>query len=79
MRVLAEETHQGMRISIFHMNQKYIVKMEKGPLELSYKLSDFDFSFADAQEAINFAKSQLSETSLNIFRQMMEVIEKNSC
>jgi hypothetical protein len=76
MRVLAEEVHMGVRVSIFHMNQKYIVKLEKGPFEQTYKLSEFDFSFADTQEVLSFVKMRIVDQSLDIFDQMIKLIDE---
>jgi len=44
MRVVAELPHPDCKITIFSMNQKYIVKFEQGTLEQSYKLSELDLS-----------------------------------
>ena len=44
MRVVAELPHPECKITIFSMNQKYIVKFEQGNLEQSYKLSELDLS-----------------------------------
>jgi len=42
MRVLAELPHPECKISIFGMNQKFIIKFEQGTLEQSYKLAEVD-------------------------------------
>ena len=44
MRVIAELPHPEFKISIFNMNQKFIVKMEQGTLEQSYKISEMDLT-----------------------------------
>jgi len=44
MRVLAELPHPECKITIFSMNQKLIIKFEKGIYEQTYKLSELDFS-----------------------------------
>ena len=43
MRILAEIPHPDCKISVFYMNQKYIVKFEKGNFEQSYKISELDY------------------------------------
>ena len=43
MRIIGEIPHPDCKISIFYINQKYIVKFEKGNFEQSYKISEFDF------------------------------------
>ena len=42
MRVLAELPHPDCKITIFGMNQKFIIKFEQGSLEQSYKLAESD-------------------------------------
>lgn len=42
MRTLAELPHPDFKISIFNMNQKYIIKFEQGGLEQTYKISEMD-------------------------------------
>ena len=42
MRIIEEIPHPDCRISIFSMNQKWIIKLEKGPYEQTYKVSELD-------------------------------------
>lgn len=42
MRIIAELPHPECKISIFSMNQKYIIKLEKGIFEQVYKISEID-------------------------------------
>ena len=42
MRILAELPHPDCKISIFGMNQKFIIKFEQGSLEQSYKIAETD-------------------------------------
>ena len=42
MRILAELPHPDCKISIFGMNQKFIIKFEQGNLEQSFKISEMD-------------------------------------
>lgn len=42
MRLLAELPHPDCKISIFGMNQKFIIKFEQANLEQSYKISEMD-------------------------------------
>lgn len=42
MRIIAELPHPACKISIFAMNQKFIIKFEQGSLEQSYKLPETD-------------------------------------
>ncbi len=42
MRVIAELPHPDCKISIFGMNQKFIIKFEQGTLEQSFKIAETD-------------------------------------
>jgi len=44
MRVIAELPHPDMKITIMSMNQKFIVKMEKGPFEQIFKVPEMDLT-----------------------------------
>jgi len=42
MRTIAELPHSDFKITIFAMNQKFIVKFEQGTLEQVYKIAEAD-------------------------------------
>lgn len=42
MRVVAELPHPECKITIFSMNNKFIIKFEQGTLEQTYKLAEVD-------------------------------------
>jgi len=44
MRIIAELPHPEFKISILNMNQKFIIKIEQGTLEQSYKIPDMDLT-----------------------------------
>lgn len=44
MRVVAELPHRLCKITIFSMNQKFIIKLEKGIYEQTYKVSEKDLT-----------------------------------
>jgi len=44
MRIIAELPHPDFKISILNMNNKYIVKVEQGSLEQSYKIPEMDLT-----------------------------------
>jgi len=59
MRVIAELPHPDFKISIFTMNQKFIVKIEKGVLEQSYKIPEMDLT-----DGVNSVFELLDDTFL---------------
>lgn len=42
MRIIAELPNPDCKISIFSMNQKFIIKFEQGSLEQTFKISEMD-------------------------------------
>ena len=44
MRVVGEIEHPECKITIFHWNNKYLIKLEMGPFEQTFKLNEFDIS-----------------------------------
>jgi len=44
MRAIAELPHKDCKISIFSMNQKFIIKFEQGILEQTYKIAELDIT-----------------------------------
>ena len=59
MRIIAELPHPEFKISIFSMNQKFIVKIEKGVFEQSYKIPEMDLT-----DGVNSVFELLDETFL---------------
>jgi hypothetical protein len=44
MRIIGEIPHPDCRISLFHWNNRYIIKLERGYLEQTFKIDQFDLS-----------------------------------
>lgn len=44
MRTIAELPHPDFKITIFSMNQKFIIKFEQGTLEQVYKIAEIDIT-----------------------------------
>ncbi|GGH05348.1 hypothetical protein [Mucilaginibacter phyllosphaerae] len=59
MRIIAELPHPDFKISILSMNQKFIVKIEQGTLEQTYKIPDMDLT-----EGVNSVFELLDEPFL---------------
>lgn len=70
MRIVATIPHPEMRVSIFQMNQKYILKLEWGPLEQSFKWDEYDFAGLE-DFTTSVTNSNLFENSMLRFRQMI--------
>jgi len=57
MRVIAELPHPDFKVSIFSMNRKFIIKLEQGALEQTYKVAE-----ADLMDGVNSVFELLDET-----------------
>jgi hypothetical protein len=52
MRVIAEIPHPQIKITIFSWNAKYIIKLEAGPYEQTYKIAESDIAGLDAVQSL---------------------------
>ena len=59
MRIIAELPHPEFKISILNMNRKFIVKIEQGNLEQTYKIAE-----ADLLDGVNSVFELLDEAFL---------------
>jgi hypothetical protein len=56
MRVIAEIPHTDFKVSIFNMNRKFIIKIEQGAFEQTYKVAE-----ADLMDGVNSVFELLDE------------------
>jgi hypothetical protein len=42
MRVVGEIPHPQLKITIFNWNNRYLIKLERGSFEQTFKVSEFD-------------------------------------
>lgn len=72
MRTIAELPHPNCKITIFGMNQKYIIKFEQGNLEQSYKIAE-----ADIVNGVNGVFEILDENFINSALQNFDTMRSN--
>ncbi len=70
MRIIAELPHPDCKITLFNMNQKYIVKFEQGTLEQSYKLAELDLTGGGANEIFEILDDIFIATVIARFKTM---------
>lgn len=70
MRIIAELPHPDFKITLFNMNQKYIIKFEQGQLEQSYKLSELDLTGGGANEVFEIIDDEFLATVTERFKSM---------
>ncbi len=56
MRIVGEVSHPECKITLLNWNNRYLVKLEKGLLEQTYKISQFELAGeADLYQVVNEA------------------------
>lgn len=70
MRVIKEFTKKDIKVSIFYMNQKFIVKFEKENLEQIYKFSQMDYFIQDENKLMELLNDELMDTISETFEKM---------
>jgi hypothetical protein len=71
MRILESFVFDDIRVSIFSMNNKYIVKLEAGPYEQSYKIDTEDV------EGLPAVRKMLNEDFLSTCRELFLTMHNN--
>lgn len=44
MRMIGNMVHEKCNITFFHWNNRYIIKLEAGPFEQTFKVQEFDLA-----------------------------------
>lgn len=47
MRVIGEIQHPACKITLFHWNNRYLIKLEQDYLEQTYKVQEYDIATED--------------------------------
>ncbi|MGV3587605.1 MAG: hypothetical protein ACO1OF_11415 [Adhaeribacter sp.] len=68
MRVISEIPHPAVKITVFSWNGKYIVKLEKGSFEQTYKVSEMDI--LDESDIPKLLDETFISAALQRFREM---------
>lgn len=72
MRVLKDYSIPGCKVTLFHWNNRYLVKLEQGYLEQTFKINQFDIAGEDQLEKLldetflGQALSRFSEMALSL-------------
>ncbi len=70
MRVVREIPHPQIKITIFHWNNRYLIKLEAGSFEQTYKISEFDVT--SEEEVMALLDDDFMAQALTRFNQMAE-------
>lgn len=69
MRVVKEIPHPNCKITVFSWNDKYIIKFEKGSLEQTYKISEWDV--LEEEDLNHFFEDDFIDNVLKRFDEMI--------
>jgi hypothetical protein len=70
MRVIREFSVEEIKVSVFYMNQKFILKFEKGNFEQNYKLSEMDFIVSSDEQLEQMVRKKMISEVRTIFEKM---------
>ncbi|UXE66586.1 MAG: hypothetical protein KA713_19430 [Chryseotalea sp. WA131a] len=72
MRVVGEIPHPDVKITIFHWNNRYLIKLEAGLFEQTFKLEEYDISSeGELKEIVNETFIQQSIERFNSMAQSL--------
>ncbi|OUJ75258.1 hypothetical protein [Hymenobacter crusticola] len=73
MRQLADIPHPEAKITLFSWNGKYLIKLERGPFEQTYKVSEMDVTSEDDVRAL--LDDEFVEAAVQRFTQMRQDLQ----
>lgn len=73
MRQLADIPHPEVKITLFSWNGKYLIKLEKGQLEQTYKVSEMDVT--GDEEVRTLLDEEFVRAAVNRFQQMRQDLQ----
>jgi NADP-dependent 3-hydroxy acid dehydrogenase YdfG len=70
MRVLKDFSLAGCKVTLFHWNSRYLIKLEQGRFEQTFKIDQFDIS--DEKEIEKFLDETFMEQAERRFSDMAQ-------
>jgi len=74
MRIVTTIPHPRVKISVFQMNGKYLLKMEAGPYEQTYKIYEDEITSLEQLQQI--CNEEFMKSVMQRFEAMMSDFEK---
>jgi hypothetical protein len=74
MRVVGEIPHHACKITIFAWNNRYLIKLEQGLLEQTYKINEYDV--ASEQELYSVVDTIFIDEALSRFAAMRSTLQE---
>jgi hypothetical protein len=74
MRIIGEIPHPSCKITLFSWNNRYLIKLEQGLLEQTYKVDQFEL--AGEHELPRIVNDDFIANALRLFTEMEAAIQK---
>jgi hypothetical protein len=74
MRIVREIAHPECKITFFAWNNRYLIKLEQGLLEQTYKVDQFDVS--DEVQLVKIVDTQFMNEAVLRFREMYKSLSQ---
>ena len=68
MRIINDTTLHGCKITFYSWNNRYLIKLEKGLLEQTFKIDQFDLT--DERELLTLVDAEFVQQAVNRFNEM---------
>lgn len=75
MRVVGEIAHPQLKITIFNWNNRYLIKLEDGPFEQTFKVSELDIASED--ELKKAVDAEFLQQAIDRFQDMAQSLHKS--
>ena len=75
MRIVGEIPHPELKITIFHWNNRYLIKLEAGLFEQTYKIPEYDV--ASEEEVKKLVDEVFIAGALKRFNEMAESLHSS--
>ena len=75
MRIVKEIPHPDLRITVFHWNNRYLIKLEAGLMEQTYKIQEYDV--ASEEDVIGMLDSIFIDKVVTIFHSMNNCLSES--
>jgi hypothetical protein len=74
MRIIGEIPHPSCKITLFSWNNRYLIKLEQGLLEQTYKIDQFELS--GEQELHQILSEEFLTKATHLFSEMEAALRK---
>lgn len=74
MRIIGEIPHPSCKITLFSWNNRYLIKLEQGLLEQTYKVDQFELT--SEHDLLRIVSDDFITQSLRLFAEMETALQK---